>query len=416
MRSATRIVDINKSRPVSYLQPGSVFAKINYSARPLKDSQAAYMKHYCLYCGHESAQERQINPKYRRNRNFNFNVTLLNLLGFNTDGYYYIAEDSREFICSDCQLIISQTDFEKDNERVRRLDSEKDTAAPAAPPDERETLSSALKLIKANRAPEALELLYKHSYPFKHPAEFVICRNVCQLIPLLSGTEVGQRYRILEVLQHNVGHLDYYLPADDEEAVFKTLNNIYNLLLHLGREPINCLTDYNTYHRTYVVDIDQTNSRRAEVLVEFAKRLEEESQKSAAHSLEYLKRAVELWHTCLDESRETHGNSLLCIDTQMLQISPSRHRFISARIKQLNSVISAHDPSFTPREPQKKSWYISSLGYLIGAFAATALFILIPCLDYKLHLGIPIGAYRFVIFLGLGVVFAYAAYKQLIKR
>ena len=350
------------------------------------------MENRCLYCGKDDLQEQKLTVKYPRNTHINLTEQLLRILGFDTDEYYsFLPDDKVEYICSSCNIITTQSVFDRDTERS--IDQEYSQDQPAAPStsEEQETLQTALTLLKSDRASEAFDLLLKHSFPFEHTAEFLIYRDISQIIPLLFSMQTGQRYWLLEVLRNNLQHLDAYLPADDDKQ-FQTLSCIYGALLQLGRERVNSQTDYTRlyYEKSspFRDTNDQTYRRRADVLTAFAERLEAASQKSERHSLDYLKMALEIWHTCLDGACEAHGHFLLGIDTQMLQLDPSQRKRITAHINQLNPIIQKHDPEFIPRKPHKGVWYITYWSIMLLALAACAVIGFLGILSTRCNINI----------------------------
>ena len=355
------------------------------------------MEYQCLYCGKETLQEQELAVKYPKNVNTNLTELLLRFLGFNTDHKYFIPEDKKKYVCSDCHTVTTQTVFIKDNERTVSQAYAPEQAVRKSSSDEPETLKTALKFIKTNRSQEAFDLLLQHGFPLEHAAEFLIYRDVSQLIPCLSGCQTGQRYWLLEAILNNLRQLDVYLPYGDEAKLFQALTGIYEALLKLGREPINNQTDYRHLYTNYGSAFDGANDhtyrRRTDVLIAFAERLEAASQKSERHSLDYLEMALEVWHTCLDEAREEHGNLLIGIDTQILQLAPSQRRHITAHIRQLNPIVKQHDPDFIVKEPQKGVFYLTywavmllSLGFcaVIGFLAYLSVFCKIDIVASKM--------------------------------
>lgn len=211
---------------------------------------------------------------------------------------------------------------------------------------EEELLGQAWSLMQKRMWKDALEVLFKQSYPFQLPLEFIFYRDICQIAPMLLGpkSELDTRYQMLNVLLSNIGHLSYYLPADDDEAACKTIKKLYESLLLFGSLPIKRHTNL-----VFSGPVYYTNHTRAAILSAFADYLEMATIGKKQFTADYLKMAVQLFHKCLELSREK--NKLLPYHESRLNLPTHDRQLINTKIKQLNADIKHLDPSFNPAEP-----------------------------------------------------------------
>lgn len=217
--------------------------------------------------------------------------------------------------------------------------------------DEEETLNSAWQLMQAHAWDKALDALVPAAIPSQHPLEFAVWRGICQLVPALTDKDLKRRYQHLDVLQHNLSCLNYFLPSCEGEKKYRLLKKLHQALMLLGKLEANCLTDYSDFRDSLP---DTSNRRRVSALVLLAEVLESQGA-DAGHGTEYLKMSVQLYHQCLITAREicnidSQVGTFISMPVDKLQISPETRRQINEKINLLNENILQKDPKFTPQE------------------------------------------------------------------
>lgn len=206
---------------------------------------------------------------------------------------------------------------------------------------------------------DALNVLLSPQSPLKHPAEFLICRDICQIAPLILRGQSAQRdsHAKLTMLLNNLSCLDYYIAADgDNETAFSTLNRLFAALMLLGSLPIKRLAVYAPNFPKYY-----TNDYVASALCNFAVYLETFSLDKENHGTQYLKMAAELLHKSLETYKEKKQRLPHRISSLTLPLDI--RRIINGKIAQLNTEISSRDPLFQPTPPPPEPKVIAAAKY-----------------------------------------------------
>ena len=339
--------------------------------------------HRCLYCGRETL----IRPQ-KKELPSSFGELLLSHI----EDLLPSAPPAQQYSCSTCGLIITQEDLENEAERLNRQEFYQGAGNPDDNLTEEKVLQAAERLLKQTlvhkksdkeetessksqrcdlqkqNCEEAFGLLFQHGYPFQHPLEFMIYRDLSLAGRwLVCGRhEINSRYQHFDKMINNIRHLDYYLPQNDPEALYKTLSRIFRALMILGDMTGYCHTEYEyivsnkRIPNNHIIFADETGRRRAAVLGLFADRLEE--LQNAPQGVQYLKMALQLWHKVLEQAEETYLYIKLGIGGDRYRRIPyEMQKQVVAKIQQLNKIIKQRDPNFAPPAlpplPLSPSWY-----------------------------------------------------------
>ena len=182
------------------------------------------------------------------------------------------------------------------------------------PPDEKAetaSLKAVLKMLTASENRQgtrvwntALERLFRHGRPLKHPLEFMIYRDICQIgsafqhIHILGECKnydpLSDTALLLDVLLNNLRNMDYYLPDSDEEKRFAALRRLYEILLFFSGTPVDKGVVSEAQTNGFLASCIQKRIAALRALAEYLHGLKE-----TAHGFEYLKMALELLSRCL---------------------------------------------------------------------------------------------------------------------
>ena len=331
-------------------------------------------KHYCIYC-----------------RN--------NEIIYQPSENALDAGQNRLYKCSSCGILCTKADLEAEEDKRELQKYSPNGSTSNSLLSETETLSAAWKLMQSQQWEKALVTLGQYDSPLTHPAEFLICRNICQAAPLLkcSESELETRYQKLDILINNINCLNYYMPDDGKQADFAVLTMICRALMLLGSQPTVSLSKYEA--KTV---IDHTNYKRVMILCSCADFLDMKASGNDKNSTEYLKMAAELLHKCLEMCQEPPGTLLPCTMEEFLELPRLERQQITSKILQLNAEICRRDPNFTPKEPlpepkliPTKIWF-SYLAVCI-VFGLTAIFL--TCFSPFLYFGESKTMYKFARFI-----------------
>ena len=316
----------------------------------------------CLFCGQDTVfclEKEQ--------------PSALSKLLFVQDPQVSSKDVAKQYTCSNCGLIFTQQEITKEEERRSRQEFYQNADNPDEQITEEETLAEAKQTLKKSlwddelnegmpslglvshytvqkkTCDDVLDMLFRHGFPFQHPLEFMIYRDLCQAGSLLTCIKdrIGDRYQHLDNMLSDVQHLSYFLPKDEEE-LFRILSGICEALLMLGDMVIYCHTDNETTNRrNRDFFTDQTGRKRAAIIGLFADQLEE--RKDSAHGTDYLKMALKLWHKILEQAYESNVYLKLGLGSdEMTQIPQQMRQQIVAKIQQLNDLVLQRDPGFIP--------------------------------------------------------------------
>ena len=293
-------------------------------------------------------------------------------------------EPGKTFTCPQCGLQLTHDElFKSCSLQIKQLrhrdDADPDKADDYG--DEEETLASVWQLMQKKAWEKALTILLPSILPTEHPMEFAVWRNICRLAPVLLENNLTARYQLLDFLQHNLEHLDYFISSYPSDKKYSTLQKLYRALMLLGSLDVQCLTGDSTFGN-YITD--KTNRRRANIIIKLAEVLESLGADSA-YGTDYLKMSVRLYSQSLDAAREycNYGKGrrseryqgFICLQQKDLQLSDKTRRYIGDKITQLNAAITQKDAEFIPQEkpPDPKIMPVW-LGWLIpiSAMAAVA--------------------------------------------
>ena len=212
---------------------------------------------------------------------------------------------------------------------------------------EEELLVQAWNLMRKSDWEEALTVLFRAGSPLEHPLDFLICRDICQIAPLLLGSryDLENRYTKLKMLLNDLSRLVYFITDDgDSDTTFNTLNRLYAALMLLGTLPVKRHVIY-----TFGAPAYYTNRYRAAALCAYADYLEAIAFSQEKHGTQYLKMAVQLCHRSLEACKEKE--QLLPHRILYLNLPPNDRRQINAKISKLNAEIKLRDPQFNPVPP-----------------------------------------------------------------
>lgn len=279
-------------------------------------------------------------------------------------GYDKLApEPSSIFTCPQCGLQLTIDELVKScMTRISQLTHRQidDQVNANDYDDEEETLASVWQLMQNGAWEKALTILLPSILPTKHPLEFTIWRTLCKLAPTLLADNLTARYQLFDILQHNLGCLDYFIASYPSDKRYLTLQKLYQALMLLGRLDVNCLSDrarVNCYR-----SIDITNRRRANIILKLAEVLETMGA-DPKYGTDYLKMSVRLYNQSLEAAREycnildRHNFTIrnpnigfICVKQNELQMPSKTRRHISDKITQLNAAITQRDAAFIPQE------------------------------------------------------------------
>ncbi|MDO5296785.1 MAG: hypothetical protein Q4F00_09155 [bacterium] len=253
--------------------------------------------------------------------------------------------------CSVCGLHLTELELNKENEYAEKHELSASQSLlsanlPSAKLSEETILRQAWDLMQKKKWNKALKELFTVGYPLRHPLEFMIYRNICQAAPLLvcSLSALDKRYQQLNIINHNLTCLNYYLPdgSDTEgNGEASTLRTIFNTMMLLGSLPV-------VLHAHPIANgpIYYTHIMRAAALSTLADFLELSTVNNSRNNEEYLKLAVQLLHKCLESAQEKTQFSL-CRESR-LYLPIAIRKQILARIQEISSNIRLLDRDYTP--------------------------------------------------------------------
>ncbi len=268
------------------------------------------------------------------------------------------TEPGKTFTCPQCGLQLTHDElFKSCSLQIKQLRQRDDAGLDKADDygDEEETLASVWQLMQKKAWEKALTILLPSILPTEHPMEFAVWRNICRLAPVLTENNLTARYQLLDLLQHNLERLDYFISSYPSDKRYLILQKLYQALMLLGSLDIQFIKD----RLTFGYDIDTTNRRRAKIIIKLAEALEALGTDSA-YGTEYLKMSVRLYNQSLDAAREyssfVDNNSsmlndkIICLRQKDMQMSGKTRRYIGDKITQLNAAITQRDAGFIPEE------------------------------------------------------------------
>ena len=264
--------------------------------QPGKDLPPTADVRTCLYCGKKTLtapakpSQSPYDLMYYTSKDENGSVTVI------TDNYYK---------CGSCGVCCSAEETDKAEKALkdggRIPDSEQS--------GETEILSWAWKLMQANNWEKAQQVLYKQSYPFENPLEFIFCRKICCAAPLLdlpgslsqklslatiNVNCLKQRYEALDPLADTLNCLNRCLPADDSSGTFRILRRLCELLRFFNGLPFKDLSTHADFDQIS----DYTHKKRLEISYNFASFLESRAAGDPEHRAAYLSLAADLLQSC----------------------------------------------------------------------------------------------------------------------
>ena len=262
--------------------------------------------------------------------------------------------DSSLHICQSCGLAASSHEL-WDAHNHLDIDGKQGSSADNAI-YENEILASAWELMQKKAWDKALHILFPPTLPAQHHIEFAVYRGICQAAPALSSSDLQRRADLLNLLLHNIGCLDSFLPSINEKNKYRALHRMYEALLLLANEEITYMPQITTFDIIFGYSVKYTAGQLADILCCLAESLETQGD-DAAHGTDYLKMSAELYHQCLVTAQKQYyiqnKDGRLDIrgiffSKRELQLSPEIHKRINEKIRRLNAEIAQEDEDFTP--------------------------------------------------------------------
>lgn len=230
---------------------------------------------------------------------------------------------------------------------------------------------------------EALELLLTQRFPYKHPIDFIIYRNICQIAISFSSKWATPQERSLELnmLAINLASLDYYFSNVSPTMKSNTLLNLAEAFLILGDAAIQ----YSESHKDcYYHHCVRLLSSLADILE--AETTAESTADSSKHIyIASLKAEVRLLHKCL-EAAEEKPFIFFPYTEEQLKIPSSERQQISDKIEQLNTRICKADSQFNLVPPPPAPKIITSRSYRIILISYIAIAIIVILMFYKIYI------------------------------
>lgn len=310
----------------------------------------------CLYCGHDALTELNLFLSVNKNSETAERLAAdyfltekirskeISALSYPDDHYY----------CRHCGVIITQSDLDRDDGRLCQDALTPDSAADECGTEE-EILETAGRLIHKLSWEEAGRVLWSCGYPWQHPVEFLVLRNICSRMILL-GTNYAQvddaQCDQLNVLAHNLRCLSFYLRDRDSAEVCRTMRRLFAAVQQctdIGALPLNNGSVYALQMNIY------TNCLLA------VERFQLQLLSNLAQSIRDLRRSEpECLQLELDIRRQyLEAVNSYCKAKKRLLIHPREYDRTNARIGELNEAIAKLNPLFQPVRPVRSPKYLS---------------------------------------------------------
>ena len=215
-----------------------------------------------------------------------------------------------------------------------------------------------------------LELLFQHKHPLKHPVEFMVYRDLWQVLDasynyrLLTPDKKNYDHlyaseHLLAMLINNLRQIEYFLSSYTEEQRLRAMQRLYEALSGLRREKIfvgifpgGPENRISSQQNDFATSIYQ---QRLDAIIALAEQLEDMYE--AGHGPEYLKMAGRLWHKCTGTGRMYDEGSGLIFSTQWIIYLPEKRRKdIAEKVSAISKKIHKIEPDFRMAEPVSRNW------------------------------------------------------------
>lgn len=286
------------------------------------------------------------------------------------------------YSCSNCGLIYSQLETDRETERLNRIEFYQGLDNPDDAIGEIEVLESARQLMTKGEWENALDVLFKQGFPFTHPLEFAICRNICQTAKYFDCPKnlLYRRYKHLDNLLAAVKAMDFFEKNCGTKPDARTVH-IYEVLILLGSTPHTDYTVSPIEGNPKVMRpgfTDQTCRKLTDVLGTYAQRLER--QYGISGDVKYLKMSAELWHQCLEKAKDDWLAFATLKEDDYLRLPTALREDIITKAELLDKQILLREPDYIPLKTPRRSlilphgcFYFIILGATIAVIGVIAL-------------------------------------------
>ena len=293
------------------------------------------------------------------------------------------------FVCHSCQFMFTDLErrFEKDYKPKYK------NAGAASERDEEATinyvhnlLSNDINVAKCLPWNTALEHLSNHDEAIKHPLEYMVYRDICQIGSACAQNHILKECEnydpiadsivLLNVLNNNLQHLDYFLPKNDEDKRFIILQRLYNAMLLFADAPIKKAPLKGEEAKEFV---KQNMEKRITAIIALTDHLV--GLQDTADGVDYLKMAKEILKKCLDTYETNYFSYTVTKNAEARHrdryrdrelfttedISPLKTYIVSKenfdniieRLRTINGGLSQMDPNYKPE------WFETALSVAI---------------------------------------------------
>ena len=296
------------------------------------------------------------------------------------DEEHYLEQNLHILQCRQCRVMFTELE-----QRLEADSTPLDYKPDFDVSDEDATLDAVWKQWNKSQS-HNLELLFQHKHPLKHPVEFMIYRDLWQVVDAANSYEIltpDKNYdhcyaceHLHSMLINNLRLLEYFLSTYTEEQrlcamrrLYKALGWLRGLTIYVGRVKSDSRTEFAV----------ATNQQRVTALTALAGQLEDIYE--AGHDQEYLKMAGRLWNKCLGSGRMyneyTHRKTYT-----FLLLPESQSKQINLKNSEISRTIHQIEPGFLMSEPPSLSW-VKEIPwfYILLAFFLNLLF----CVGLKVY-------------------------------